>query len=275
MKTAAKKLEEQAKIASDPFAVLDEAVKERLKRRYFEVPQISSQDLASIEPSDDLTSLEVLRGLARKLDARIAVGITAKMEKIENENAHAHEERVIISASMVDAKRGEIIARSSINFPNPKTRKDAYYADFKRYLIDESRDLMQDLFVSGGKRSQRAQTKEEFTIIRVQYPSSPILTSKFRVLLEGIKGTKSVVEYKIRRGFFDFAVSPKMDSALSAKNIQNITSEDLMIDVLFPFKKERIEVDNEGADIVVKLSPKEKAVEPLPDEGGVSNEKNH
>jgi hypothetical protein len=78
---------------------------------------------------------------------------------------------------------------------------------------------------------------------------------KFRVLLESVKGVKSVVEYSAARGFFDFALRPAQKDGALAKSLKALTPEDLTITVL-----EAPAADEEGGrapSVAVNLTAKE------------------
>lgn len=244
----------------NPYAVLENAVKERFLRRQFVPVLLSAEEISSITQGEEGAGPEVLRGLATKSSARVAVGITSRLEKIENENSHKDEERIFLSAILLDAKSGTIIGKSSANFLNPTSKKEQYVSDLQRVLLEESRDLLQDLFVSGGKKITPSDNKEAFSILRVIYPSNPGLVTKFRALLETVKGTKSVVEYQIRRGSYDFAIHPAIEAAVLTKYIKGFVSEEIAIEVL-P-KVEANELDSKAPILTVKIIPKAAPADP-------------
>lgn len=244
----------------NPYGALEQAVKERFIRRQFEAVSLSAEDISAITQGEEGAGPEILRGLATKAGARVAVGITSKIEKIENENSHKDEERVFLSAILLDTKSGAIIGKSSANFLNPTSKKEQYLTDLQKNLLEESRDLLQDLFVAGGRKIFAADRKETHSIIRVMYPSNPGLVSKFRTLLESIKGTKSVVEFQARRGYFDLAMQPALEAPALTKNIKALSSEEITIELLK--RPEDAALEMQPPSVYVKIAPKAVPAEP-------------
>ena len=151
---------------SDPFNTLGEAARERFFRREFTEAQLTTADMQAIGAGEDISSPELLRGLGAKAGARVALGITGRYETYDNENSHNKEERVVLSATMVDIKAGGVIARTSVNVVNPKTRKEQYVADLQRNILEESKDLFQDVFVAAGRRLVKGESHSEFSVVR-------------------------------------------------------------------------------------------------------------
>lgn len=217
----------------DPYSVLDLAARERFARRQFEVVRLTPEETAALSQGDDVASFELLRGLGSRAGARVALGISSKYESFENENSHNKEQRIVLTATLVDVKTGTVLGKSSSNVTEPKGRRDQYAADLQRILAEEGKDLFHETFVSAGKKLNKASTgQEEFSVVRVEKPGNAQLLGKFRVLLESVKGVKSVVEYSAGRGFFDFALRPAQKDGALAKALKALNPEDLTITVL-------------------------------------------
>ncbi|MGZ3721179.1 MAG: hypothetical protein ACXWR1_22690, partial [Bdellovibrionota bacterium] len=212
---------------ADPFSTLAEAGRERLFRREFTEAQLTNEDMQAVGVGEDFSSPEVLRGLGAKAGARIVLGITGRYETFDNENSHNKEERVVLAATMVDVSAGTVIARTSVNVVNPKTRKEQYVADLQRNILEESKDLFQDVFVAAGRRLVKGESHTEFSVVRILYPSNATLVTQFKALLEAVPGVRSVVEYSIARGKYDFAVRPPLADTALAKAITAMQSPDI------------------------------------------------
>lgn len=241
----------------DPYGVLDSAARERLSRRQFEVMRLTPEEYAALTPGDDVAAFELLRGLGARAGARVALGISSKYESFENENSHNKEQRIVLSATLVDVKTGTVLGKSSANVTEPRGRRDQYAADLQRILAEEGRDLFHEAFVSAGKRLNKSSGKEEFSVVRVEKPANALLLGKFRTLLESVKGVKSVVEYSAARGFFDFALRPAQKESALAKSLKALASDDLVVTVL-----DAPAADEEGAKApaaAVTLTAKEAA----------------
>ncbi|HEY8278221.1 MAG TPA: hypothetical protein VIH99_01270, partial [Bdellovibrionota bacterium] len=251
---------------SDPFGPLSGMARERLVRREFTEAMVGADELQSAGAGEDVASPELLRGLGSKAGARIALGISGRFESFENENSHNKEERLVLTATMVDVKAGNVLGRSTANVVNPKTRKEAYISDLQKAIVAESRDLLQDVFINAGRRLVKSEGRTEFSVVRVQYPSNSGLVSRFKTLLETIPGVRSVVEFSIRRGAYDFAVRPAMTDAALAKAITGLQSPDLQIATLQAISNEP---DVHPAAVSVKLAPKEAPA--TESEGGAPN----
>ncbi len=251
----------------DPFATLAEAARERFLRRNFAEATLTAEDMQAVGAGEDVSSPELLRGLGAKAGARVALGITARFENYENENSHNKEERLVLSAAMVDVSGGNVIARSSANVVTPKTRKEIYVADLQRAILEESKDLFQDLFVAAGRRLVRAEGQSEFAILRVQSPPSAPLVAKFRTMLEANPGIRSVVEHSVRRGKFDFAIRPALGETALTKLVVGLPAPDILISPLQPMDGEP---EAHPPVLTVRLAPKEAAV-PTEVEGGAAN----
>jgi hypothetical protein len=218
----------------DPYGVLDAAAGERLARRQFEVVRLSAEEAAALGPGDDVAAFELLRGLGARAGARIALGISSRYETFENENSHGRDQRIVLSATIVDVKTGTVLGKSSAYVSEPRGRRDQYASDLQRILAEEGKDLFHETFVSAGKRLGKSSGQEEFSVVRVEKPGSAVLVGKFRALLESVKGVKSVVEYGASRGSFDFAVRPVQKEAALVKSLKSLASEDLVIAVVEP-----------------------------------------
>jgi hypothetical protein len=218
--------------AIDPYSVLDTAARERLARRQFDVVRLTPEEYTALGQGDDVASFELLRGLGARAGARVALGISSKYETYENENSHNKEQRIVLTATLVDVKTGALLGKSSANVTEPKGRRDQYAADLQRTLAEEGKDLFHEAFVSAGKKLNKSSGQEEFSVVRVEKPGNAQLLGKFRVLLESIKGVKSVVEYSAARGFFDFALRPAQKDGALGKALKALAPEDLTIAVL-------------------------------------------
>jgi hypothetical protein len=239
----------------DPYGVLDSAARERLARRQFEVVRLSADETAALGPGDDVAAFELLRGLGARAGARVALGISSKYETFENENSHSRDQRIVLSATLVDVKTGTVLGKSSANVSEPRGRRDQYAADLQRILAEEGKDLFHETFVSAGKKLNKSSGTEDFSVVRVQKPGNALLVTKFRSLLESVKGVKSVVEYSASRGFFDFALRPVQKEAALAKSLKALASEDLVITVVEPVTAE----GGKAPAVAVTLAAKEAA----------------
>lgn len=250
----------KSKTPPDPFAPLVEAAKERFFRREFSDAELAPEDLQQVSAGDDVASPEVLRGLGAKAGARVVLVVTGRYETFENENAHNKEERMVLSSTMLDVKTGAVIGRASVNVVNPKSRKEQYVQDLSRNVLEESKDLLQDVFVAAGRKLVKAETHDEFTVVRVAYPSNGALVARFKQLLEGVPGVRSVLEYSVKRGKFDFAVRPAVAEAALLKGVAAAAAQATDIAVA---PLERVVAANEPEDhppsVTFKLEPKEAA----------------
>lgn len=131
----------------------------------------------------------------------------------------------------MDVKEGTVLGRGAVQVTNPKSRREQYAGDLQRALAEEGKDLFHEVFVGAGRRLVRAAGREEVTIVRVLEPPSAALMARFRVALEGVRGVKSVVEYRARRGAFDFAVRPVIKESDLAKAFTTQAPEDLAITI--------------------------------------------
>lgn len=237
----------------NPYQVLETAAKDRFVRRQFTVATLGAEETQSLGAGEDVAAPELLRGLGAKAGARLALGISSRYESFENENSHNKEQRIVLTATLLDVKTGALLGRSSVNVSEPKSRKEQYAADLQRSLAEEGKDLFHDVLVSAGKKFFRGSEQEGFTLLRVQYPSNAQLVSKFRALLEANKAMKSVVEYSITRGAVDFAVRPAMKDAALAKVIKALSSEEINVTLV----ENAGQAEAKAPMVVVKLAPKE------------------
>lgn len=239
---------------ANPYLALEQAAKERFSRRQFEPLVLGANELQEMGIGDDVTSPELLRGLGAKKEARLVLGVASHYESFENENAHGKDERLLLTATLVDVKAGTVIGRSSIHVTNPKTRRDIYVSDLQKVLLEESKDLFQDVIVSAGKRLAKEGTKEEFALVRVQYPPNALLVSRFRTALEAVKGVKSVVEFSAHRGAYDFALRPALAEAALVKSLQSQELPEMAITILQT--TDAVVEEGPRPVLLVRLSPK-------------------
>ncbi len=235
-----------------PFSILEAGAKERLARRGFEPVVVTPEEALSLSAGEDIASPELLRGLGARSGARLALGISTRKEQFENENSHSKDDRYVLSAVLVDVKTGMVLSRSSANVNEPRARKDTYVTELQRLLEGESRDLFQDLFVAAGKKIAPAEAQEDVAVVRVQYPSNPFLVARFRTLLEAAKSLKSVQEYGVQRGAFDFALRPSIKGEALQKLVTGLKAEDITVTIVenIPDGSDR------QPDLVVKVAPK-------------------
>jgi hypothetical protein len=253
----------------NPYQVLENSAKDRFLRRQFEVVSPSVEDLQLLPEGEDVASPEVLRGLGAKVSARIALGISSKYESFENENSHNLDQRIVVSATLVDVKRGTILGKSTVLVTDPKSKRDQYFTDLQRLLGEEGKDLFHDVFVAAGKRYLKIGDQEEFAVIRVQNPPNALLVGKFRILLEGAKGIKSVVEYNVRRGAFDLAVRPPLTAPVASKMLKGLSNDELTIS-LVDSVLDNLEKNEKAPVVVVKLVTKTANPLEKPGEGDLS-----
>ena len=240
----------------DPYSILEAGARERFSRRGFEVVTLSAEEFEALGAGDDVASPELLRGLGARSGARVAMGISSRYESFENENSHNKEQRIVVSATIVDIKAASAIGKSSVSVSEPKSRKEVYSSDLQRSLGEEGRDLFHEAFVQAGRKILKVPGQEDLTLVRIQYPSNAILVSKFRALLEASKTVRSVVEHSVTRGTFDLAVRPAMKPAAAIKMVKSLVSEEIVVTVVDSPS------DAGVAAVVVKLAPKEVPVEP-------------
>ncbi len=245
----------QPTVKMNPYLILESSAKDRFLRRQFEVVSPSLEDLQQLPEGEDVASPEVLRGLGAKVSARIALGISSKYESFENENSHNLDQRIVVSATLVDVKRGTILGKSSVLVTDPKSKKDQYFTELQRLLGEEGKDLFHDVFVAAGKRYLKIGDQEEFAVIRVQNPPNALLVAKFRSILEGAKGIKSVVEYNVRRGAFDLAVRPPLNASAASKMLKSLNNEELSVS-LVDSSQENMEKNEKAPIAIVKLITK-------------------
>ena len=137
-----------------------EGGRERFLRREFSEAQLSPEVSRSIDSGEDFSSPDLLRSLGVKAGARVVLGVSGRFETYENENSHNKEERIFLSATMVDVKGGGVIGRASSFVMNPKSRKEQYLMDLQRNLFEESRDLFQEVLSQrAGVRQKRKPTR--------------------------------------------------------------------------------------------------------------------
>lgn len=240
----------------DPFAPIAAAARERLARRDFSDASLAPSELQAMGAGEDISSPELLRGLGAKAGARVALGIAGRFETYENENSHNKDERLVLTAILLDVKAGNVLGRASVNVVSPKSRREQYIADLQRNISEESKDLFQDVLVSAGRRLIKPEGAASYSVVRIQFPSNSSLVQKFKVLLETVPGVRSVTEHSIRRGKFDFAVRPAMPESALLKAVNGFQPADLQIAVLPPTAGDPEAVP---PAVVVKLAPKEDA----------------
>jgi hypothetical protein len=261
----------KSKTLLDPYAPLVEIAKERFSRRNFGLAEASAEDIQAIFSGEEGGIAEALKALGVKAKARVVFYVSARYETYDNENAHNKEERIVLSAELIDTKTGASLGRSSVNVVNPRSRKEQYVADLQRYVIDDSKDLFQDIFVSSGRKLGRQESHDDFSVVRVLYPSNPALVYRFKSLLETAPGISSVVEYSVKRGKFDFAVRPAMAAAALSNLVFALQAPDIAV-------SPAISLVNSGTleahtpAVSLKLEPKEVAP---PADGGADENRNH
>jgi hypothetical protein len=240
----------------DPYSILAAGARERFARRGFEVVVLSEEEFEALGAGDDVASPELLRGLGARSGARVAMGISSRYESFENENSHNKEQRILVSATIVDIKAASVLGKASVTVSEPKSRKEVYATDLQRSLGEEGKDLFHEAFVQAGRKILKVPGQEDLTLVRIQYPSNAILVSRFRALLEANKSVRSVVEHSVSRGFFDLAVRPAMKPAAAVKMVKSLVSQEILVMVVDS------PTDPGAAAVVVKLAPKEVAAEP-------------
>lgn len=248
----------------DPFAPLAAAARERLSRREFDDVTLTPEELQAVGAGDDIASPELLRGLGAKAGARIALGLSGRFETYENENSHNKDERLVLTATLLDVKAGNVLGRASVNVVSPKSKREQYLADLQRNIVEESKDLFQDVLVSAGRRLVKPEGPAGFSVVRIRFPSNNGLVMKFKALLETVPGVRSVTEHSIKRGQFDLAVRPAMPEASLQKAVAGLQSPDLQIALL------EAGAETPPPAVMVKLAPKEEAQSP---EEGAPNAK--
>lgn len=241
---------------ADPFAPLASAARERLSRREFTDVSLTPEELQAVGAGDDFASPELLRGMGAKAGARVAFGISGRFETYENENSHNRDERLVLTATLVDVKAGNVLGRASVNVVSPRSRREQYVADLQRNIVEESKDLFQDVLVSAGRRLVKPEGPAGFSVVRIRFPSNNGLVMKFKALLETVPGVRSVTEHSIMRGQFDLAVRPAMSETNLRKAVAGLQSADIQIALL------EAEAESSPAAVMVKLAPKEEAQSP-------------
>jgi hypothetical protein len=241
----------------DPFKNLGDGARERFLRRDFQEAELTPAQIQDAGVGEDYSSAETLRGLGDKAGARVALGVTAHYETFDNENSHNKEERLVLTGLMVDTKSGATLARASVNVVNPKTRREQYALDLQRNVIEESKDLFQDVFVAAGRRVVKVETHSDFSVVRVLFASNAALVNRFKQLLEGVSGVRSVVDFSVRRGKYDFAVRPAIADSALAKAVAAIQATDLTVIVIDTAAGD---ADAHPPSVQVRLMPKEPAV---------------
>lgn len=257
--------------APDVLAPLATAARDRLTRRSFSEATLTAEDMQAGGAGEDFASPELLRGLGAKAGARVALGIVGRIETYENENSHNRDERLVLSATIVDVKAGNVMGRATVNVANPKSRRDQYLSDLQKSIAEESKDLFQDIFVSAGRKLVKNEGLAGYSLVRVQSPLNGGLVLKFKTLLEGAPGVRSVSEHSIRRGQYDFAVRPAIADAALAKAVGALQSPELAIAVLKLPEAEDASGQPRPA-LTVTLTPKETGAEPST-EGALPNAK--
>lgn len=247
-----KPLPSNSKLA-DPFAALTSGARERLLRRDFRDVVLSHEELQVVGAGEDFSSPELLRGLGAKAGARIALGVSGKYETYENENSHNRDERLVLIATLLDVKTGNVLGRASVNVANPRSRREQYLADLQRSVQEESKDLFQDVFVSAGRRLVKKEGQASYSLVRIQFASNNSLVLKFKAMLEAVPGIRSVFEHSITRGQFDLAIRPVISRENLKKTVLGMQNPEIQVTVL----DDDSGADQVSASLVVKVSPKE------------------
>lgn len=254
----------------DPYAALELAAKERLTRRHFTPVTLSAAEIQELGAGEDITSPELLRGLGAKAEARLALGISSRYETFENENSHRKEERVIFTAALVDVKNNVLVGKATTHFTNPATKRDQYNIELQKLIVEDSKDLFQDVLVAAGKRLGHETGKDDSAIVRVLQPQNAMLTGRLRAALEGVKGVKSALEYAASRGHFDFRVKPAIAAAELGKALLAQNFEDMAITVVSAADAGPQPEEVVAPALFVRLAPKAPAAAegPVQPEGG-------
>lgn len=250
----------------DPFGPLAASARERLSRREFADITLTPEELQALPPGEEVSSPELLRGLGAKAGARVALGVSGRFETYENENSHNKDERLVLTATLIDVKAGNVLGRASVNVVSPKTRREQYVTDLQRNIAEESKELFQDVFVSAGRRLVKPEGQAGYAVVRVQFPSNSGLVMKLKALLEGVQGVRSVTEHSVRRGSFDLAVRPALPEAVLAKAVAGFQSPDIQIAVL----QASADTETPPPALILKLAPKDTGQGP---EEGLPNAK--
>ena len=216
--------------APNPFTVLEQLGKERFARRQFTTISPDEADLSSLSPIDDISNADLLRTFALKANTRLALGINAKSESGENENTHQEEDRIVITGTLLDTKSGAVLSRATAKLLAPRGKAEFLNGLYRRALLDETKDFFQDLFVGAGRQVLGAGSKSDITVLRVVNPVNAVLVGKFRTAVQASREIKSIVEYRLQRGAYDFAVKPALDFNSLAKVLKNIKSEDFILE---------------------------------------------
>lgn len=242
---------------ADPFRVLGDGARERFLRREFQEAELTPEQIQDAGMGEDYASPETLRGLGDKAGARVVLGVTGRYETFDNENSHNKEERLVLTGLLVDAKTGTTLSRASVIVVNPKTRREQYALDLTRNVAEESKDLFQDVFVAAGRRTVKSEPHSDFSVVRVLDPSNAAVVTRFKQLLEGISGVRSVVDYSVRRGKYDFAIRPVMPEAALAKAVAGIQATDITV---LAIDAAAGELETHPPAISVRVAQKEPAV---------------
>jgi hypothetical protein len=254
----------------NPYAALELAAKERFSRRRFTPVVLSAAEVQELGAGDDVSSAELLRGLGAKAEARLALGISSHYETFESEHSYHKEERVVFTAVLVDVKNGTVVGRTSTHFTNPVTKRDQYNIELQKLIVEDSRDLFQEVFVQAGKRLAKESAKDDSVVVRVLQPANAMLTGRLRTALEAVKGVKSVLEYSASRGHFDFRVKPAVSAAELSKGLLAQNLEDATITVVSPADAGAQPEEAVSPGLFVRVAPKAPAAAegPVQPEGG-------
>ena len=75
-------------------------------------------------------------------------------------------------------------------------------------------------------------------------------------MLESVPGVRSVVEYSVRRGKYDFALRPAMTEAALTKAVASLSSADISVAAI---ESLAAEPEAHPPAVTVKIAPKEAA----------------
>ncbi|MCO5142011.1 MAG: hypothetical protein M9962_02850 [Oligoflexia bacterium] len=257
--------QDKEKSLNELFEPIRKMAEQRLERRGFAVDFIDNSN-SQILSKENLASTEVLKAIGSKAGARLALGITMDYIVVDMEEEKGKQQKIAVSATMIDVSNGQVLTKSTINFSEPRTRRDQYISDMKKLLPDEVDSLFQIAFVEAGKVVANASSTDPFFVLRVKNPDSPLALNKFRELFSAVKDIKSVRDYRIRRGKFDFAVEPVMDNKAVIKALQSIPKTELVVVPIEEMLDDPYEI--KSPLITVRIETPKVEIQ----EGGVSDE---
>ncbi len=212
--------------ATNYFAAVTNTVKDFLQRRKFSV--VEKKESASAMSGEDPFSADVLKSMGKSQGAPLILGISVAVETEENENNHTDEDHIVLRGSLVDSSTGNVLAKLNSYFLFPKVRKDQVLADFQKLLSDTSKEFMLNLMIQAGQHFLGTEQKDSLTL-EVKYPPSEAVITKFRKLLEGSRDIKSIVELKVERGSYVFALQSSLDRKGLIKKILSLKQDEFVV----------------------------------------------